>query len=614
MKNTRISLRTRLLSLLGALTFATGCASVGEGEVESRELALTGADAFGFENLALWTVSQGTKQSLTGGTQGSSALGVSNSYYSEITSAVIDAVGVVSGTLALDVKLPASATWGSLRLVLEMPSKGIWYGNLGEIQLATLQPGAYRTVQFTVPSNVLSALQTNPSDLKVRIVYNGQIGATPVGFDNLRFVGAAAPNSVVEVRVNHADDVAYLQVNGLERRIGYWGDPNVGQWRDVTSWFVGGDNDVRLIANNYGGLGGVDVEFRVDGVVVDHVECDGTTCFAPEHHAFVKRDVELPSLVLPAGKQVQVTSVTPGKLYVDDQYTGRTTPTTLTLPSGTYRLGLGVSNDAPTNTTGSFYEESVVVGSGAVSVTLGDTPPLGPTNVSKIAILPVRRARVTSSNELAILSDAEVNKFASQLAATSEIYVKPFSYGLNTWEITVLPVEEELEVVSPDFAEFPDHACGDVVAQPKYAHLYDLYDTVVVHMSNKSSTTGLEIGRGDAGMSGRCGQVQEHWGRNISATTPIPVVVHEVLHSYETHHWEVEKQWNGVSGLHGAEVHGFQSTGTQGEIEWTEWYRHYMRGQAAEVTSMVPGVAGPRPTTADTYVGVFRSVRYGLWH
>lgn len=612
----------RWAALLGSLALLGGCVDYQETSLEGAEAAedvggveqaLTAADVFGFENLAHWTVSSGTKQSLSGGTQGTTALGVSNTYYSEIASAVINGVGFVSNDLALDVKLPSAAGWGTLQVVLEMPSKGIWYGDLGQKPLSAITAGSYQTVHFTVPSNVLTALQGNPSDLKVRIIFNGQAGATAVGFDNLRFVGQSA-TSVVEIRANSIDDVAYLSVNGLKHRIGYWGSPGQGSWVNVTNWFVGGVNDVRFFASNYGGPGGVDFEIRVDGVVISHVTCDGTTCPAPENKTFVNQAISLPSLTLPPGRQVQVTSPTPGKLYIDDEYTGRTTPTTVTLPSGTFRFGLGVSNDAPVgSTTGSFHEESVVVGSSNLSVVVGDTAAIGPTNVSKIAILPVRRARVVASNSVATLSNADVARFGSQVQATSDLYVQPLSYGLNRWEVTVLPIEEDLEISSPNFAEFPDHSCGDIVFQPKYAGIHDQYDTVVVHFSN-TDANGVEIGRGDAGMAGRCGQVQEHWGRHLSATTPLPVVFHEVLHSYEAHHWDIERQWNGVSGLHGAEVHGYQSNGTNGEPEWTEWYRYFIRGQAAELTTMSGGdIRLTPPSTADYFVGVFRTARYGLW-
>lgn len=615
--------QARWIALLGSMALLGGCADLegptaGEettGEVGGVDQALTSGDVFGFENLTHWTVSSGTKQSLTGGTQGSAALGVSNTYYSEITSAVVSDVGFVSNDLALDVSLPTAATWGSLRVVLEIPSKGIWYGDLGAHSLASITPGSYQTLHFQVPANVLTALQGSPNDLKVRLVLNGQVGSTPIGFDNLRFVGQNQGPSVVEMRVNTVDDVAYLVVNGLKRRVGYWGSPGQGSWVDVSAWFVDGVNDVRFFASNYGGPGGVDVEFRVDGVVVDQVACDGSSCPALEHTNFVDQVVALPSLSLPPGRQVQVTSPTPGKLYVDDEYTGLTTPTTLTLPSGAYRLGLGVSNDALVgSTTGSFYEEAVVVGSSDQSVVLGDTTPLGPTNVSKIAILPVRRARVVEGNKLAVLSDADVARFGSQAQATSDLYVEPLSYGLNRWDVTVLPIEEDLELVAPNWHEFPDHSCGDIVFQPKYADIFDSFDTVVVHFSNRDAS-GAEIGRGDAGMAGRCGQVQEHWGRFLSASTPVPVLLHEVLHSYESHHWDIERQWNGAGGLHGGETHGFQRTGDLGEIEWTEWYRYFMRGQVSELSSMGPGQIRPtRPATADYFVGVFRSVRYGLWH
>ena len=585
-----------------------GCAADATQEegVAALEQDLTAADVFGFENAAQWTVSSGTKTSITGGTQGTKSLGVANTYYSQITSASINSVGFVSSTLALDVKLPSAASWGDLRVVLRAPSKGIWYGDLGAKSLASLGSGSFQTAQFTVPTNILTALQGNPSDLTVELVLNGAIGATPIAFDNLRFVGQNPGQSVVEIRVPLADDFAYLEVNGVLRRIGYWGQPPSNSFVDVTKWFTDGINHVRLLAMNGGLPQGLQFELRVDGTVVESVNCDSVTCPPVEGGVFVDRVLNVPELELPVWRTVQITSPTPGKIYIDDEFTGLTTPATIDLPQTSYRLGLGVSNAA--NTTGSFYEEELVVGPTTSSVVLGDTAPIAARKVN-IAVIPVRSSYVEETNGTSTITNADAARFGSQMHATADTWVGPFTYGLNDWDVTVFPIEEQLIAYPETYEHSFIHSC-DLLQNPKYSNVLNQYDAVFFHVGLRD-VNGNDIGRGEATMAGRCGQIHAETSRELPNGSPLPVVLHEMLHSYEAHQTGVLHHYNGVEGLHGAEEHGFNDQGPEG---WNEWYRLFFRGQGAEVTPMRIGTNWPAPpANPDYWIGVFKTVRHGFW-
>ncbi len=610
------------IGLLRAVALLNGCAgseSALEGESEEfaeQSQALSASDVFGFEDLSHWTVSGGTKQVFTPASQGARALGVAGFYYTSIVSKPVSP-SQVSAQLALDVRLPAAASWGDARLIVRAPSKGVYYGDLGAKPLSSLASGAYRTVTYDVPAAIRAALQANPSDFTLEIAVNAPGFSSPVAFDNLRFVGTnPEPRSLIELRAPLVDDVAFLEVNGLRHSVGYWGQPaaEASAWRDVSSWFSNGTNRVRLLAINTGGPQALEFQLRLNGTTIVDIDCQTFGCESrPDGGVILDQRIDLPALTLPPSRTVTVTSPVPGKLYVNDQYTGFTTPATLTLPAGTHRLGLGVSNDVPTALAGRFHEESVVVAGQNLNVTLGDEPALASQYAARIAILPMRRARALDSGGLAVLTDAQISRFASQFAATREAWVKPFSYGLQTWDITLLPTEEQLEMVGTTFDSFPDHAC-EVLGTSKYSNLLSQYDVVMVHLSNFDEQRGVEIGRGSAGMGGRCGQIQAHWGAALAPNAPSPVILHELLHSYESHHQSVLGGYNGLNGLHGAEVHGFQSDGSQGERDWVEWYRYFIRGQVAERADQSATVNLPSPVTnPDYFVGTFASFRRGLW-
>ncbi|RYZ03802.1 MAG: hypothetical protein EOO73_26580 [Myxococcales bacterium] len=607
---------------IGAVALLNGCsagfeAEDGDAEAFAEQLqALSATDVLGFEDLTQWTVSGGTKQAFTPASQGARALGVAGFHYSSIVSKPVSP-GAVTSQLALDVRLPAAASWGDVRLIVRAPSKGIWYGDLGAKALSSLASGSYRSLTYDVPAAIRAALQSQPSDLTIEIAVNAPGFAAPVAFDNLRFVGATPEqSSIIEIRTPVVDDLAFLEVNGLRHSVGYWGQPagEASAWRNVSSWFSGGKNQVRLFAVNTGGPQALEFQLRLNGTTVVNVNCEVDGCEArPDGGVILDQVIDLPALTLPPAGTVTVASPAAGKLYVDDEYTGLTTPATLKLPAGTHRLGLGVSNDVPSALTGKFYEETAVVAGQNLSVTLGDEPALATQYAARIAILPMRRARALDSGGLAVLSDAQIARFASQFAATRDSWVKPFSYGLQTWNITLLPTEEQLEMVGTTFDSFPDHAC-EVLGAAKYSNLLSQYDVVVVHLSNFDEQRGVEIGRGDAGMGGRCGQIQAHWGAGLAPNAPSAVILHELLHSYESHHQSVLGRYNGLSGLHGAEVHGFQPDGSQGERDWVEWYRYFIRGQVAERADQSPTVNLPAPVTnPDYYVGTFGSFRRGLW-
>jgi hypothetical protein len=423
---------------------------------------------------------------------------------------------------------------------------------------------------------------------------------------NLNWVSLAAVaqgQSKVEIRMPVVDDFLYLSVNGLRTRVGHYGGQDPNTWYDITRLFRNGANAVRVQAANGGGVGQVDVEIRVNGGTPVRASCLASTgCAVVDGDMFYDQPITLPSLSLPVSGAVSVTSALPGKIYLNDEYTGLSTPATLNLPVGKQLIGVGVSNDTPGAYSGKFYQKEITVGAAAMTVDFPSSAVAVAATPVKIALLPVRRSYDAALNRTALLSNADVTKMEKVIAATRTKWLEPFSYGLSTWAVTTLPVVE-------NWTAPIEHTCS-VLEQPAYSSLLGQYDFILVFGSETDSAGRLYGGTG-AYSTGDCVAIP-NTGIEGPSDTPNGFVLHEFLHQYEGKQADYHRLYGGSEGLHGAEEHGYFPT-YNNEAEWVAWYRTFIRGQVGETVSMKPGTATPAPLVAPNYyVGTFGSIKYGL--
>lgn len=181
----------RLPALIPAILVAS-CGETGQdqasGEVAVAQQALTAGQerVLGFESpTSDWTsrVALAASATVTAGTQ---ALSVTPAGYTEIISQPLSSLGTVDSTFTLDVRLPGTASWGEIRLVLAAPSIGMYWQDLGSVSLPGLPAGAYREVSFAVPASVRTALAGDYSDLTFRLIVNGPDLGGAWLFDDLR--------------------------------------------------------------------------------------------------------------------------------------------------------------------------------------------------------------------------------------------------------------------------------------------------------------------------------------------------------------------------------------------------------------------------------------------
>lgn len=418
----------------------------------------------------------------------------------------------------------------------------------------------------------------------------------------------------VQMRVSNVDDFVYLTVNGLRSKTWNYAGPDQNSLIDVTRWFTAGQNEVRVQAMNTGGPANYSIELFVDGVSVLNRTCTGNCIPNQDAEVGILLDetIDLQMADLPEAQLVELSSDEPGHVYVNGQYMGTETPATLLLPPGSYELGLGTSVNVYGAYTGEYFKQDIVVQNCPLDVDLDQHASLPVQNATQVAILPIRQTYHGGSDDLGWLKDSDIPTFVAQAEATSDAWVKPFSYGLTEWAITLLPTVESVPLLrGAGSGDAPQ--TGQLLVDAGMESLRDQYDIIIFYYSTHHADDTIVNNQPCCIWAG--GQEISYntsWVRNAAFGTPSEGLYHESLHSYEWYNGWRQQAYNGADGLHGAEEHGY-TYNQGGEADWLAWYRDFARGIAAETNDMRGGVIWPSiPSEADLYVGVFDTMRYGL--
>ncbi|WP_434042877.1 MULTISPECIES: hypothetical protein [Sorangium] len=620
--------RSRFMMTTSCALVLAACAQGTDAEEqivdEAAQALVTPASVLGFESTADWTASGAVKSASVDHSQGSSALALRNFSFVELQSAPLTTVSGVTSTIAFDLKAPVSPAFGNAQLVVNIPSRGVHTVWLGQVDLAGLPAGTFSPISFNVPQNVVDALSQTYSDLTFKIVLNVPYTTTDYVVDNLRFVGGApSGHSKVELRVSDADDRLVLWVNGLQRRMFNDADPSIGQRIDVSDWFGSGDNDLRIQSINTGGPVSYGVEVWVDDQLVVNATCPATLCNGQEVRQGIVADqtfsVDTPNRPALQPVTVTATSPQPGKVYVNDVFTGHTTPATLSLPPGDYTIGVGLGTESPPyDYTGSYREQSVTVGASPVGVDITANAPLGIQEDTRIGILPIRTSVNYSASlggadpsNLGVLSEDDIERLLTQARATSARWLEPLSYGLAKWTVDVLPPVEDVPIYEPNHDGWDT---GRFQSEHPTAHLLSDYDMIVLFIPQHRADGSLvddESNLAWAWDDRYLAIPTTYTGAGIGV--PNAGLLHEVMHNYEGYNRNVLGSYNGMHGLHGSSNHGYYD-GSNGEHDFVYFYRHFLRGQVAELEAMRPDSDWPPigPTFGSLYLGVFPVLRHGF--
>ncbi|RYZ07085.1 MAG: hypothetical protein EOO73_13545 [Myxococcales bacterium] len=422
-------------------------------------------------------------------------------------------------------------------------------------------------------------------------------------------VTAPATTSNVRLTVSSVDDFVYVWVNGMRRKV--YGVGQNSTDLDVSSWFASGSNSVRIQAVNTGGPASYSVQLKVNGATVINESCFAEPCSAlPAGSGIVLDKSFTVNTVGLARQTVNVTGISGGKLYLDDQYTGLTVPTTLSLPQGSYTLGLGVST---ASSNGSYYERALTVGGSAASINVSQNAPLNQPNHTKVAILPIRTAihGPGGFDNTGVLQDWEIPYMQGQTVAARDMLLEPYSYNLTTWDVDLLPTVETTPLRRPGNSESaPDTDL--FLSEAGLTSLKNNYDQIIFFYSKfKQDGTAVANAPCCFWAWGQAISFMDHMARGSWATDyPNLFLLHESLHDYESYQIGPLHKYNGIDGTHGAGAHGYVF-GEDGEEDFLKYYRFFIRGQVAELKNMRSGTTWPSPAPAsgDLFVGVFDVMR-----
>ncbi len=168
-----------------------GVMFVALGSVESdTEVEL----AFACNDVSYWDAVSGGLSVNTGYPNRDAVLELSESSGSiEVKTVPLASADFVNPTNSLGVDLfvganAANQGWlGAVQVIFKSTDAGIWYANGGTIQLNTLRKDDWNSLNFSVPQNVLNAMNGDYSDLTVTFKFNTAAGADNFLLDNLRF-------------------------------------------------------------------------------------------------------------------------------------------------------------------------------------------------------------------------------------------------------------------------------------------------------------------------------------------------------------------------------------------------------------------------------------------
>ena len=407
--------------------------------------------------------------------------------------------------------------------------------------------------------------------------------------------GGGGTPAVVRLDVTNVDDYLYVTVNGIRRKVTPLFQDVVNL--DVSSWFFGGTNTVRIQAIDRGAPASYSFQLRVDGQVVSSESCANAPCEPVAGGAGIlfDRTYQVSTPNRPAARTLTVNGPSGSRIYLNDAYTGFSAPRSFTLPQGSYMVGLGVGEGSFGAYTGQFYEQTVQLAAGPVTVNPAQGTALNFPNHTRIALLPIRQTIHGAGGpaNTGILAATDVTNMQTRIAATNQQWVRPFSYGLTTWDVDVLPIVENTALVVPDPDSPPQ--TGEFLAAANLTSLRETYD-IIFFLYSEFTASGALVATppccwwgGGQEMMFKNGLAREVGQQN----QPTWVILHEAMHCYDSYNQDRLHYYVGADGTHGGGVHAYDEN-QGGEPDFLMFLRHYMRNQVAELNTMRSQVPTPR--------------------
>lgn len=419
---------------------------------------------------------------------------------------------------------------------------------------------------------------------------------------------------------------------------------------DISHMFGSGPNDLRIEAMAQSSQFGFSARIFKNGQLISVVDCSHDACsnkgsavHSKSGHVYYDDTVTV-STNNPSSQPVGVDFVglDPSwetKIYINDMYTGESIQNdpNFSLPPGEYVVGVGIhkfedvsrgtSNGSARNIreySGEYYEKVIQVADAPLTVDFSSADLLPLQSTVRIGVVPVHQFNPSGSSHT--LSGAVVDRLKQQLAMVNEMYVEPFSYGLQSWDVSFLPEFDDYPIVSSgqelsasDFfkndlsGRYSEHYDVLIVLYPQPNHGGAAASGGFIHLPSSLVTNNPTI--------------SDDSGSYADSELPIEIVLHEVMHVYEQWHKQKLFQWKGVDGIHGSRVYGWDQRDHSQYSEdgilwehpsWIRFYKNALRGTLVETNSMEalgkndPSVIFDPLVSGDRYAGLFNTVRRGL--
>ena len=159
-----------------------------------KVIVLLGSSLFGFEQLSGWSSPQATLSLVTTPKkQGDFALAVTGQGWMEINSIPFSTSTLTGVTpiLAYDLFIPVNPPnpyWiGATQLYVTCPSANVFNRYIGQVGLTGKPLGAFSTISYALPADIVSMFNGSFQDVSLKIVLNVNRHPQPFVLDNIRF-------------------------------------------------------------------------------------------------------------------------------------------------------------------------------------------------------------------------------------------------------------------------------------------------------------------------------------------------------------------------------------------------------------------------------------------
>jgi RHS repeat-associated protein len=198
--------RSFSLLAIGLFGACSGDGTKHDDDVGVLEAALSSnARILSFEAVGQdWQTTMGSIASSTNRVEGAYALAASHTQSATFTSAALSSLGTVGDNVTIDLYYPQPAPnpnyLGSLNLAFKLPSRSIYYADLGTQQISASNVGQYQRYTFSLTAAQKQALSATYSDLTLEVKLNVPNAQGPWLLDRIQFgqpdeFDAGAPDS-----------------------------------------------------------------------------------------------------------------------------------------------------------------------------------------------------------------------------------------------------------------------------------------------------------------------------------------------------------------------------------------------------------------------------------